>query len=67
MKEPGFPTFFMTFSSIDLQQNELMSIISKSNKLNLQEEDIEKIICPNRCKMLNNKPALVERDFLYRT
>ena len=38
VKQLGLPTFFMTLSCADLRWDELVSIISKLNGLNLSED-----------------------------
>ena len=43
VKQLGLPTFFMTLTCADLRWNELVSIISKLNGLNLSEDDIKNL------------------------
>ena len=43
VKQLGIPTFFLTLSCADLRWNELISIISKLNGLNISEEDIDQM------------------------
>ena len=66
VKQLGLPTFFLTLSCADLRWNELVSIISKLNGLNLSEEDIEALSYFDRCKILNSNPVLLARHFQYR-
>ena len=66
VKQLGLPTFFMTLSCADLRWNELVSIISKLNGLNLSEDDIKNLDYFKRCEILNNNPVLLARHFQYR-
>ena len=59
VKQLGFPTFFMTLSCADLRWEELVSIISKLNGLNLSEDDIKNLDYFKRCEILNNNPFLL--------
>ena len=43
IKQLGIPTFFSTFSCDDLRWNELASIISKINGMEIPDEEISKI------------------------
>ena len=56
----------MTLSCADLRWNELVSIISKLNGLNLSEGDIKNLDYFKRCEILNNNPVLLARHFQYR-
>ena len=49
VKQLGLPTLFMTLSCADLRWNELVSIISKLNGLNLSEDDIKNLDYFKRC------------------
>ena len=60
VKQLGLPTFFLTLSCADLRWNELISIISKLNKLSLNEEEIKSLAYQERCR-LNMNPVLVAR------
>ena len=40
VKQLGAPTFFLTFSCVDLQWNELISIAFKLNGIDITDEDI---------------------------
>ena len=51
VKQLGLPTFLLTLSCADLRWNELVSIISKLNGLNLSEEDIDALSYFDRCKI----------------
>ena len=66
VKQLGFPTFFLTLSCADLRWNELISIISKLNKLSLNEEEIKSLAYQERCRLLNMNPVLVARHFQFR-
>ena len=66
VKQLGIPTFFLTLSCADLRWNELISIISKINNLNLSDEDICHMTYNERCDVLNKNPVLVARHFQYR-
>ena len=66
VKQLGIPTFFLTLSCADLRWNELISIISKLNKLNLSDLDIINLSYQDRCNLLNSNPVLVARHFQYR-
>ena len=57
LKQLGLPTFFM---------NELVSIISKLNGLNLSDDDINEMDYFQRCQILNSNPVLLARHFQYR-
>ena len=62
----GIPTFFLTLSCADLRCNELISILSKLNVLNISDEDINQMSYHERCDTLNKNPVLVVRHFQYR-
>ena len=66
VKQLGLPTFFMTLSCADLRWNELVSIISKLNGLNLTDDDIDGMDYFQRCEVLNSNPILLSRHFQYR-
>ena len=66
VKQLGLPTVFMTLSCADLRWNELVSIMSKLNGLNLSEDDIKNLDYFKRCEILNNNPVLLSRHFQYR-
>lgn len=66
VKQLGVPTFFLTLSCADLRWNELISILSKLNNLNLSEEDIQNLSYHERCKLLNSNPVLLARHFQFR-
>ena len=66
VKQLGLPTFFMTLSCADLRWDELVSIISKLNGLNLSEDEIKNLDYFKRCEILNNNPVLLARHFQYR-
>ena len=66
VKQLGVPTFFMTLSCADLRWNELVSIISKLNGLNLTDDDINNMDYFQRCEILNSNPVLLARHFQYR-
>ena len=66
VKQLGLPIFFLTLSCADLRCNELVSIISKLNGLNLSEEDIDALSYFYRCKILYSNPVLLARHFQYR-
>ena len=56
----------MTLSCADLRWNELVSIISKLNGLNLSQEDISNIDYFQRCEIVNSNTVLLARHFQYR-
>ena len=66
VKQLGIPTFFLTLSCADLRWNELISIISKLNGLNISEEDIDEMSYHERCDTLNKNLVLVITHFQYR-
>ena len=61
VKQLVMPTFFLTLSCADLRWNELISIISKLNGLNISDEDINQMPYLERC----DTPALAVRHFQY--
>ena len=63
VKQLGLPKFFLTTSCADLRWNELMSIISKINGLNLSEEDIDALSYFDCCKILSINPVLLAIHF----
>ena len=66
VKQLGIPTFFLTLSCADLRWNELISIISKLNGLNISEEDVDQMSYHEKCDTLNKNSVLVVRHFQYR-
>ena len=66
VKQLGIPTFFLTLSCADLRWNELISIISKLNGLNILEVDIDQISYHKRRDTFSKNPALVVSHFQYR-
>ena len=66
VKQLGIPTFFFTLSSADLRWNELIYIISNLSETNISEDEINKLIYQERCKILNSNPVLVAQHFQYR-
>ena len=56
----------MTLSCADLRWKELISIISKLNRSDLSEEEIENLDYFEKCKILNENPVLLARQFQYR-
>ena len=66
VKQLGLPTYFMTLSCADLRWNELPTIISRLNGLNLSEEEILQMDYRTRCDVLNSNPVLLARHFQYR-
>lgn len=63
VKQFGWPTFFMILSSEDLRWNKLISITRKLNKINLPEDDINKLSYHERCHILNSNPVLIVATF----
>ena len=63
VKQLGLPTFFLTLSCADLRWNKLISIISKLNKLSLNDEEIKSLAYQERCRLLNMNPVSVARHF----
>ena len=66
VKQHGLPTYFMTLSCADLRWNELPTIISRLNGLNLSDEEIIQMDYRTRCDVLNSNPVLLARHFQYR-
>ena len=66
VKQLGLPTFFMTLSCADLRWNELVSIISKLNGINLSGDDINGMDYFQGCQILNSNLVLLARHFQYR-
>ena len=62
----GHQHFFLTFSSADLQWNELISIIFKLNDIDIADEDIDRLSYHERCDTFNKNPVLVAIHFQYR-
>ena len=60
VKQLRITTFFLTLSCAYLRWNELISIISKLNGLNISEEDIDQIAYHKRCDTLNKNTVLVD-------
>ena len=56
----------MALSYADLKWNEMAFKINKLHKLDLSEEDIEKLNYYDRCRLLNCNQVLVARHFQYR-
>ena len=56
----------MTLSCADLRWKELISIISKLNRSDLSEEEIENLDYFEKCKILNENQVLLARQFQYR-
>ena len=65
VKQVGVSSCFMTFSSAEMRWNELISMISKLNKQDISDADIEKLSNHDRCKLLNSIPVLVAKHFQY--
>ena len=66
VKQLGLPTYFMTLSCADLRWNELPTIISRLNGMNMSEEEIKQMDYRTRCDLLNSNPVLLARHFQYR-
>ena len=66
VKQFGIPTFFLILSCADLGWNELISIMSKLNGLNISGEDIDQMSYHERCDTHNKNPTFVVRHFQYR-
>ena len=62
-KQLGLPAFFMTLSCSDLQCNELISVIAKLNRKNLEEDDINKMDFSDQYHYLNLNPAVLTQHF----
>ena len=65
VKQLGIPTFFLALSFADLRWNELISIISKLNGLNIPEEDVDQMSYHEKCDTVNKSSVLVARHFQY--
>ena len=65
-KQLGLPAFFMTLSCSDLQCNELISVIAKLNRKNLEEDDINKMDFFDQYHYLNLNPVVLTQHFQYR-
>ena len=63
VKQLGLSTFFVTLSCADLRWNELISIISTLKGETLEEEEINRLDCLQRCSYLNLNPVLLARHF----
>ena len=63
VKQLGIPTLFLTLLYTDLRWNELISIISKLNSLNISDEDICNMTYNEKCGILNKNPVLIARHF----
>ena len=62
-KQLGLPAFFMTLSCSDLQCNELISVIAKLNRKNLEEDDISKMDFFDQYHYLNLNPVVLTQHF----
>ena len=65
-KQLGLPAFSMTLSCSDLQCNELISVIAKLNRKNLEEDDINKMDFFDQYHYLNLNPVVLTQHFQYR-
>ena len=63
VKQKGLPTFFQTLSCADLRWDELLLIISKLNKIDIQEQEMNYF---KKCELLNQNPVLISRHFQFR-
>ena len=63
VRQLGLPTLFFTLSCADLRWKELVLIIAKLNKLNIDECELNYF---ERCKILNQNPVLTARHFQFR-
>ena len=61
VRQLGIPQFFLTLSCADLRWNELVSIISKLNSVDVK--NFENLSYHERCDILNSNPVLVARHF----
>ena len=66
VKQLGLPTFFMTLSCADLRWPDLPSIISKLNRSEKSNEELNKMSYEERCNLLNRNLVLLARHFQYR-
>ena len=66
VRQLGLPTYFLTLSCADLHWNELVYIISKLQGVDITDDDIENLTYADRCKILNQNPVLLARQFQYR-
>ena len=66
VKQLGIPTWFMTLSCADLRWPELFQIITRTQRLNLTDEQLEALSYNERCSMLNLNPVIVAKHFQFR-
>ena len=59
------PTFFLILSCADLRWNELISITFKFNRVDISNEEVDKMSYLEGCDTLNKNPVLVARNFQY--
>ena len=53
VKQLGIPTYFLTFSFVDLRWEELPYIINKLNNLGLSDEKLRNLSYQEQCNLLN--------------
>ena len=66
VRQLGLPTYFLTLSCADLHWNELVYIILKLQGIEIAEDEIQNMSYADRCKILNQNPVLLSRQFQYR-
>ena len=64
VKQLGLPTFFFTLSCADLQWSDLLLIIAKLNRIDI--DDISNLNYQERCEILNRNPVFTARHFQFR-
>ena len=55
----GTPTFLLPSSCTDMQENELMSIIFKFNRVGISDEEVDEMSYRERCDRSKKNPVLV--------
>lgn len=65
IKRLGIPTWFMTLSCADLRWPEQFQIITRTQGVNMTDEQVEALSCYERCSMLNLNPVVVAKHFQY--
>ena len=63
VKQLGLPTYFLTLSCADLRWKELILIIARLNKIEVDEDNLDYF---KICEILNCNPVLTARHFQFR-
>ena len=64
VKQLGLPSFFFTLSCADLQLSDLLLIIAKLNRIDI--DDISNLSYQERREILNRNPVFTARHFQFR-